>query len=180
MTLEQKLSIALKSNNEDSINSIFEEIYSSYGKLVYFIIMQYINNKLDVEELTQDVFISFFNNLDNNNVKNIKYYLVTSAKNKALDFLKSKKDSVLLDENIIYQQLDTKYSSYKYIEIIEEMKSCLTNFEIDLIIKHNIYGITFKEMSKIYNKSINTLLTTYHRAIKKFKERKKNNEKWFY
>ena len=73
MTLEQKLSIALKSNNEDSINSIFEEIYSSYWKLVYFIIMQYINNKLDVEELTQDVFISFFNNLDNNNVKNIKY-----------------------------------------------------------------------------------------------------------
>lgn len=90
MTLEQKLKHAIKSNDINKIHIVFDEIYRLYGRLVYFKIMQYIDNKLDVEDLTQDVFVSFYNNIKYIEVLNIKYYLVVSAKNKALNYLKKK------------------------------------------------------------------------------------------
>jgi DNA-directed RNA polymerase specialized sigma24 family protein len=81
MTLENKLNRALKSNDINKIHEVFDEIYTIYGKLVYFKISQYVDNKLHVEELTQDVFVSFYNNIMTSKITNIKYYLVTSAKN---------------------------------------------------------------------------------------------------
>ena len=90
-TLETKLIKALKSNNENIIHDVFNEIYDEYKKLVYKQISFYVKNNYDCEELTQDTFISFFNNLNKIKIINIKYYLLVSAKNKALDHLKKKK-----------------------------------------------------------------------------------------
>ena len=90
MKLETKLKHALRSKNEDKIHTIFEEIYVTFGKLIYFKILQYVPNFADAEELTQDVFVSFYNNIYYSEISNIKYYLVTSAKNKAIDYIKKK------------------------------------------------------------------------------------------
>ena len=76
MTLENKLKHALKSNDINKIHGVFDEIYTMYGRLVYFKISQYVDNKLHVEELTQEVFVSFYNNIMNSEIINIKYYLV--------------------------------------------------------------------------------------------------------
>ena len=101
MTLENKLKRALNSNDINKIHEVFDEIYSTYGRLIYFKISQYVDNKLHVEELTQDVFVSFYNNIMNSEIINIKYYLVISAKNKAIDYLKTKKENVIFDKGKI-------------------------------------------------------------------------------
>ncbi len=173
MTLENKLIDALKSCDHYKIDTVFEEIYYAYSKLVYFIISQYVLNQSDIEELTQDVFVNFFNNLNKTTINNIKYYLVRSAKNKALNFLKAKKENFELDDNVIYEYAYTENSNLKYVEIIDQMKKYLTDIEIDIIIKRVIYDISFKELASIYKKPINSILSIYHRAIKKFKERNK-------
>ena len=103
MTLEKRMKRAIKSNDIRIIHEVFEEIYVTYGKLVYFKIMQYVSNKLDVEELTQDVFVSFYNNLKCTDILDIKYYLVTSAKNKAVDFIKKKKVVLQSDDRVIFE-----------------------------------------------------------------------------
>ena len=97
MQLERKLKYAIMSNDIDKIHSVFDDIYITYGRLVYFKIMQYIENKSDVEELTQEVFISFYNNILYVEVKNIKYYLLTSAKNKSIDYLRKKREKIVFD-----------------------------------------------------------------------------------
>lgn len=176
-TLEHKLKHAKKSNDMVEIHNIFEEIYTTYGKLVYFIIAKYVNNKNDVAELTQDVFVSFYNNIFNIEVSNIKYYLAVSAKNKAIDYLKRDNDIVIVDDQIIYEKEDVFNSNVEYERIIDKMKYYLNEFEIDLIIKHNINGYTFKELSKQYNKPVNTLLSIYNRGLKKFKEGSADNER---
>ena len=93
MNFEAKLRQVLKSNSIEDIYSVFSEIYYFYYRLVYFTIMKYISTPSDIEELIQDVFIGFFNNL-NLKIDNIKYYLLTSAKNKSIDYLKSKNNDV--------------------------------------------------------------------------------------
>lgn len=177
MTLEQKLKHAKRSNDIDKIHSVFNEIYVTYGKLVYFKISQYVNNKLDVEELTQDVFVNFYNNVVNNDIYDIKYYLLVSAKNKAIDFLKKKKEILILDDKIIFEKEDNITSNIEYEELINKMKTFLNDFEIEVIIKHNLNGKSFKQLSIEYNKTPNTILSIYHRALKKFKKGSEKNEK---
>lgn len=176
MTLEQKLKLALKSKDSSKIHVVFEEIYYSYGKLVYFTIMQYVKNNMDVEDLTQDVFLNFFNNLLKTEIKNIKYYLVVSAKNKAINFIKANQGKIVLDENIVYEQEQSDFNK-NYSIIILDMKKYLNEYEIDIIIQRAVYDCSFKELANKYGKSINTIISTYHRAVKKYLKGVDKNEK---
>lgn len=177
MTLEKRLKCAIKSNDNKIIHDVFEEIYVTYGKLVYFKIMQYVTNKLDAEELTQDVFVSFYNNLYSTDILNVKYYLIASAKNKAIDFIKKKKEVLISDENTIFEVEDVVDKCIEYDEIIDAMKKFLSEFEIEIIIKHIIDDLSFKQLSIQYKKPLNTIISIYYRALKKFKKEREKNEK---
>ena len=72
VSLEKKLRAAIKSNNINKIEIIFEDIYYEYGKLVGFIISKYVSKKEDIEELVDDVFINFFKVLYKTKIENIK------------------------------------------------------------------------------------------------------------
>ena len=167
-TLETKLIKALKSNNENIIHDVFNEIYDEYKRLVYKQISFYVKNNYDCEELTQDTFISFFNNLNKIKIINIKYYLLVSAKNKALDHLKKKKMDIEYEDNIVYDELDNN-DYLKYNELLSELKKYLNELETKIIIYHLVYNFSFKEISNKLNIKINTVISIYNRAIEKFK-----------
>ena len=61
MSLEKSLLSALRSKEKNRIEKVFNEIYKKYIKLVYFIVAQYVDDQLDIEELCNDVFLNFFN-----------------------------------------------------------------------------------------------------------------------
>ena len=173
MTLEHKLKRALESKNQDEILRVFEEIYNRYSNLIFFTISQIVDTKEDVEELTQDVFLKFFNNLQKTKIDNIKYYLVVSAKHNAINHLKRKKNEVIYDDNIVYaapNYNDDIIIKYEYGELIKEMKKNLEDYEISIIIEHVVYDLTFKEIAEKYKKPLKTILSNYYRAIEKMKK----------
>lgn len=174
MSLEARLRQAVKLANIDMIHSVFSDIYESYSKLIYFTVVQIVNNNKDAEEIVQDVFISFYNNINKNEINNIKYYLIVSGKNKAINYLKKKKEEVLLDENTVFNVLDSKVNDYSLI--IDKMKLYLSDTEIEILISHILYEETFKDIAIKLNKKLNTVLSIYHRGIKKFKKRSDKNE----
>lgn len=169
LSLEKKLNKVLKSNDENKIHEVFEEIYNEYSKLIFVTINHYIKNIQDSEELVQDTFISFLNSLYKKEIINIKYYLLVIAKNKALDFIKLNKKNLQVYENVLYDSLDENDNTF-FTDLLFELKKYLNDFEIELIINHIIYNFTFKELSMKYNQKINTLITIYNRAIKKYKK----------
>jgi RNA polymerase sigma-70 factor (ECF subfamily) len=70
----------------------FQETYNAHKDLVYNLALQYIQNVEEAEEITQDVFVSVFNNLNTFNHKsNIKTWLYRITVNKSLDYLKAKR-----------------------------------------------------------------------------------------
>ena len=171
MTIEKKLNKALKTKDENLIHSIFEEIYKEYGKLVYFKIMEYIKEEESAKDLMQDVFVSFFNNINFIKLESIKYYLLTSAKNKSINYLKNKNNNTVIYEDYIYNLEEAKnIDNIKYKNVLYKMREILTDFEIKIVLRHTLDDISFKKLSKEYGKSINTILSTYFRAIKKIKE----------
>ena len=70
----------------------FEKIYNEYKNLVYNLALQYVQNQTDAQEITQDIFLSIYKNLDSFQRKSsIKTWVYRIAINKSLDFINSRK-----------------------------------------------------------------------------------------
>ena len=82
----------LKSKDRDMQEEGFEGIYYKYAKLAFTCINEIVKNYSDSEDLVSETFLSIFNKRETLlEEKNIKYYIVISAKNMALNFINKKK-----------------------------------------------------------------------------------------
>ena len=165
MNLERKLVSALNSKDKTKIESVFRQIYDSYFKLVYFCVSNYINVHEDIEDIVADVFVSFFNHLDSINIDgSIKYYLTTTAKNKAINFVKKKKE-VILEDNVLNSM---KYESKPNLLLLS-LNEKLTKEERYIIVSHVLYDYTLNEIATELNENLNTIKSKYRRTIQKLK-----------
>ena len=161
---EKELIQGIKRHNE----KCFDAIYNKYYKLVLYVILKYVDNKDDAEDLAVDTFITMYNKIDqHNDAKSFKYWLLTIAKNKARRYLDKNRNSEVIDTEYISIQPDNN-SSYNML-----LKSCsmiLTPIEFDVLNYHVVFDMTFKEISKLCNISQSEAFRTYKRAILKLKE----------
>lgn len=172
MTIEHKLLHAIRNNDKKQIELIFEEVYYKYGKLVGYIISKYVPKREDIEELINDVFVNFSKVLFDIKLVNIKYYLITQAKNTALDFLRKKTNKI----NLVYEEeyvLNTvNHDNRIYYELIDNLLTILNEEEVNIIILHSVYDYSFVTIANKKKKPITTIKSIYHRALKKYKKRR--------
>ncbi|MCI5744970.1 MAG: sigma-70 family RNA polymerase sigma factor [Erysipelotrichaceae bacterium] len=164
MSDEERVKIALNSNDATRIRQEFEYIYQKYKGLVSFVASKYLKNIEDIKDIVSETFLSFFNHaLD---VKsNIQAYLTNSAKYLSLNLLDKRKKELSLVENTnkCYEE------NYGYKLIISYIDENLNKNEQEVFYLHVIDGYTFKDISHIKRKSENTIKTIYYRAILKLK-----------
>lgn len=170
MSEEKRLKRALNSGNLKLINSLYEELYNNYKGLVCFIIAKYVRDEEDVYDLAQDVFLDFFNNAEKVN-SNIKYYLVSSSKNKALNYLRKTKKVLIVDDKDLDLYDDKTISNeFLYSETLHLMKNNLNDNEYKIIFLHLFENKTFAEISIKLSIKLSTVKTTYFRSIDKCRE----------
>lgn len=175
---DKELLETFKSNNEGLANDAFEEIYNRYYKLVDFVILKYINNKSDIEELRDDAFVLLYNNR-NKIESTLKYYLITIANNVTKNYIVKRKLNVFVDTNYVLSVAEetTDNCTMEYGEIISEMRKVLSEQEVEIIVNHIVYEMPFKDLAILYDLSINTVMSKYSRALKKLRGRIKNEKK---
>jgi len=171
-SLEHKLIKAIKSKDQATLTKVFKEIYDTYYKLVIYIANQYLKSKEDVEEVCDDVFLNFFNHLENFSYDgNIKYYLTTSAKNSALSKVRFNniRDAEEMSDEVGEEDI---YET----DLVKVMKKYLTSEEIEIINLHAIYDYTFLEIGQKLDKPLNSVKSMYRRAIEKVQKGVKVDE----
>ena len=168
MNIESKLISVLKTGDRNRIEKIFEEIYEKYYKLLYFCVGSYITQSEDIEDIVMDTFLSFFNNFDSIDLDgNIKNYLVRSAKNKAINLQKKKRE--VLIENIEEYSLDFDNDSNGN-DLMDIIRDSLNDDERELFLSHVIEDISLRKLSKMRDENINTTNSKYQRIRKKLYE----------
>jgi|GWRWMinimDraft_12_1066020.scaffolds.fasta_scaffold15135_3 RNA polymerase sigma factor (sigma-70 family) len=71
---------------------LFKELFDNYKSLVFNVALQYVQNKEDAEEITQDVFVKIHEKLIFfQNQSSLKTWIYRIAINQSLDFLKAQK-----------------------------------------------------------------------------------------
>ena len=158
---------AVKSGDKERINKAFEQVYVTYVKLVAFVVGKYISDRETIKDIVNDIFLNLFNHADKVN-GNVKYYLTASARNAAVNYLSKQNRSAT---EVPLEYADGASDTYHgRSEVVEDLKKTLSVEEVDVILLHVTEGYTFKEIAAMKNKNVNTVITLYNRAIKKYKK----------
>lgn len=170
MNIERRLVDALEKNDLIKIEKVFNDIYNSNYKLVYFCVANFIMNKEDILELVDDVFINFYNHIHNINVDgSIKYYLTRSAKNLSINFIKKNNKEISIEDKYLE---NLSYVKMEYIDnsLFNDIKKILTEEDYNIIFNHIVLGYSLIEIAKEMDESKNTIKSKYRRALLKLKK----------
>lgn len=175
----KKLVKRAKNGESDS----FGLIYDYYLSRIYRFVFLKVTNKEEAEDITQQVFMKAWEALPKFESEGSPFvgWLFRIARNTVIDFYRTKKSNLSLDEGIgINDFLEDSPEDifFKNQERTEVMKSLelLTEEQKEVVILRFVEGFSYREISKITNKNQASLRIMQHRAIKKLKEVFKNLE----
>ena len=146
----------------------FEEFYYETSKQLYVFIYAIIRNRQSSEDLLQETYMRFLNNIDKYK-KNTNYFnfLVTIARNLAInEYHKQKR--VINDEEYIYS---IKEESKTDVPNLFYLLDYLDEKQREIVILHIIDNLKFKEIAKMKEMPLGTVLWLYNKAIKKLKRK---------
>ena len=149
-----------KHKNFDS----FDEFYQLTSKILYVTIHDIVKSRPDTEDLMQDTYMKFLNNIDKCSTSwSPQAYLIKIGKNNAINFYnRMKKVSYADDEYLDTLQEEQEESLGIDLEILELLK----DNEKEIVKLHIVGNLKFREIADILDKPLGTILWSYNKAIK--------------
>jgi len=174
--VNEELLASLVLKLKEGKNGYFDELYELTKKQVFYMCYSIVKNTSDAEDLLQDTYLKFLNNIHKVKENNqILGYLLTIAKNTSLNFIKRRNKETIIEWDNIAEN-DTKPTNYENLELVDKMKKILKPLEFQIVILHVINELKHNEIAKLLKKPLGTITYTYKCAIDKL--RREINEYW--
>lgn len=144
----------------------FEDMYNDLKTPIFTIICRITHNKEFSEDILHDLFVKLYQSPPDLSVNNPRAYIFQMARNLALNGIRVPQLLELDDE---YASNDSFSDSVALqIDIAEAMKK-LAHDEIEIVSFHVNGEMKFKEISKILQVPLGTVLWKYHKAVNKLR-----------
>lgn len=152
-------------------NKFFTKIFDQYIDKIYRFIFLRTDSESTAQDLTQQVFLKFWEKIDG--VQNPKAFLYKVAKDTVSDYYrqKSKFQPILLEE-ISFADPENPEEKVLIDFELERIKKALQTINEDyqnVIVWHYLDDLSIKEIAKILDKSEGTVRVLLHRALKALK-----------
>lgn len=143
----------------------FDEFYNLTISAVWYVVKKIIPERFFAEDIVQESYIAFLNNLQNVNGDPLPY-LCGIAKNRALDAIK--KDSKI-DKSSPFEDLTLAITDKYEVDfpLLEACKSKLDDEEYFILENTVIFGYTRVAVAKMLNKPVPTVNRKYNQILKK-------------
>ena len=143
-----------------------EKVYLEYKNLMFFIIASYISNKDDIDDILSESFIKAIESRTSlKNLDGLKAFLVSVAKNKALDFLR--KNHPIPCGNTIEEMYGEEDRTSNYLSSIEPLLSSKETIVIYLKAGFSYTWEEIVEITGIPNSSARKIYETAKEKVKK-------------
>lgn len=156
----------------------FEYIYLKTKSLVYAIIISVVKDHNTAEDLMQDTYIKMVKSI-NSYKKSFKFtaWLGTIARNTAIDYYRKYKNQYSID-----------IQEHEYLFPIEQatvddefntnyLLSKLTDDEREVVMLYSLDEFKHREIAKILNKPLGTVIWLYNKAISRLREELKDEKR---
>jgi len=121
-----------KIEDRKELEAIFDTIYSSYVNKVEYFAYNYLYDKKAAECVTQEVFISLWENFENIDFeKNVFAYLISITKHKCLNILRKQKNERIYADSVISHTRE----SLNFASLKESACDRLYESEIESLLK---------------------------------------------
>lgn len=159
-----------------------ELVYDRYKKYVYTIAFHYAGNKEDALDITQEVFIAVFKSMDGFKEQfSILPWIKKITVNKSLNFLRSKKQNLSLNETNengdelqgIISSNETTDGTVLYKDtrqILQQSIGRLPEKERMVLVLRHVKQMKYSEIATVMKLPPGTVKTLIHRARKTIKE----------
>lgn len=165
----------LRLGNEEAFNQIYEITY----RKIYFIVLPILKDKSLTEDIIQDTYLKFLEKLYDYKSKNLLSYLLTIAKNLAINEYNKRKRNISIDnETVNYEFSFDEFLEVKTVnkELIKNALSVLDKTERNIFLLHNIEDIPHREIAIILGKPLGTITWMYQRALRKMRKHLRDDE----
>ena len=148
-----------------------ELLYNKTKSYVYGYAFSMLNNVTDAEDVMQDTYVNIYKYASMYNPRNKPLaWILTITKNLCLNKLKQKKRIKETDisdiEHIITKDKRHMHHDYTFARTILEE---LTEEEKKIIILSSVEGLKYREIAQLLDLNLSTVLSKYHRAMKKLR-----------
>lgn len=153
----------------DKDNEAFRIVYENTKKGVFSIIISIINNKAVTEDLMQDTYMKMIKNIRQyKKGRNFVAWLLQIAKNTALDYYRKEKRMDVVDpqeDTFLFKDGVQPDQSYEVLDIVKD----LDEDEKQVVLLRVVSETKFKDIAKMMDKPLGTVLWIYNKAIGKLK-----------
>ncbi|MBR5497118.1 MAG: RNA polymerase sigma factor [Clostridia bacterium] len=148
----------------------FRELYETASKSVYGFALSILKNSCDAEDVLQETFIRVFTYASSYTAKGKPMaWILRITRNLAVAKLREKSKNAEYDDG---QSEKIDFSTVTNIEkrlLLEKIFEILTDDEKQIVVLHCVSGLKYREISDILSCPLNTVISKYHRAIKKLR-----------
>ena len=161
----------------------FEKIVDLYKNYVFAIILNFIKDYNEVENVAQEVFLQIFISLPKYESDNFKGWISRISSNKSIDWIRRKKskfkeevmeDSQEIIESSKYSHVETPEEIFlenEKTEEIKEMCSSMSPIYEDVIRKFYLEGKSYEEIAGEEGVTVKTIASRLYRGRNILKEK---------
>lgn len=150
--------------------SNFATFYEQSKRQVFYNILSLTKNYALAEDLLQDTYVHFLQNLDKiKDGTKAMGYLFTISKNLTLDYFKKNNRMGELEFEDQVPSVDSQSRLNEEL-LLDRIKNILNDKEFRIFVLHVLDELTFEEIRKIVNKPLGTVLWSYNNSIKKIRK----------
>lgn len=162
----------------------YSMLVKQHKNMVYSYALYIMKDRMEADDVAQEVLIRLWENLDKINLLAAKSWLMRTTHNLCIDYFRKRKQVYQIDEEfaesieanesesnpLIITQL--KMTANKIKELIKELPDHLKS----VFVLYEIEGLKYKEISKTLDLPINTVKVQLLRARKQLQEKMKYHE----
>ncbi len=166
--IDDKLILQIAEGRSDAL----KELYDTASLKVYGFVLSVLKNKYDAEDVLQETFLTVYEKAGQYRPqgKPLAWILVI-AKNLALAKLREKnKITDISDEEREIPFVDFDFKTPEQRQILELAFKAITDEEREILMLHAVSGMKHREIAKILELPLNTVLSKFHRAVRKMKK----------
>jgi RNA polymerase sigma-70 factor (ECF subfamily) len=161
--------------------ALFAQLVQRYQSYVFTLVLRFIDNREDAEEISQDVFVKAYRSLaDFRGDAKFSTWLYTIVRTSCITFLRKKRlNTTSLDNERTNLQVESKESGFTANAIEQKSKHAMVNVAIRMLSPDDTQIITLfykgeqslDEIGRVMGLDPNTVKVKLHRARNRLKEK---------
>ena len=165
----EELLLHIAAGDQEALGSLYHRTKTS----VYGLALSYLKNGHDAEDVTQDTFVRVWEKAPSYRPQGKPLaWVLTIAKNLALMQLRSRERTKdLPPEDWASLAIDAPAVTAEDREVLSAAIHALTDQERQVILLHAVSGLKHREIAALLELPLPTVLSKYHRGLKKLKSK---------